>query len=76
MSSPRKRRLRKLERLKRAGLVESPVVVDDKSLLEEVEDVVEAVVEIVEEAVEDVVEAVTPHKKRKSSKKSKKTDDE
>lgn len=71
MSSPRRRRLRKLERLKRGGLVESPVVVEDKSLLEEVEDVAEKVVEIVEDVVEDLVEVVKPKRKKKSSKKKK-----
>jgi hypothetical protein len=79
MASPTRRKLRKLHRLQQAGLVE------DKGLLDEVEDVVEKVVDIVEDViedvsdaveavVEDVVEVVAPSKKRKSSKKKKAND--
>lgn len=71
MASPRLRRLRKLARLQREGLVEieAAVAVEEAeepqtTLLEEVEDVVEKAAEVIEEAVEAVVKP-RPRNKRK-----------
>jgi len=89
MARPKKRVLRKLERMRRAGLLKkkAAAVEENKGVLAKVEDVVEEVVnlvedvveevvEVVEDVVEEVVEVVAPRRNRKSSKKSKKTEDE